>query len=153
MSSDIAFPVPSSYETHKLKEEIGKWCDGYGFLGWIEAHKDKLSLSQLALNPNPNVIPVIEKQLQLVSPIPDFWVNLSGNPNAIPILEKNLHNLTSECWKGYPKIQTQFLFWKTIRIKLIGRPSHKIQVYLNRFSLVRIINYKKGSIPFFSSLI
>ncbi len=53
----------------------------------------------IALNTNPDIIPIIEEYLEKYPCIATktFWTYLSSNPNAIPILEKNLKSVD---WKN-----------------------------------------------------
>lgn len=54
----------------------------------LERYPRKIK-EEIALNPNPKVIPLIEALLaRLPQQSSDFWENLSANPNAIKILER-----------------------------------------------------------------
>jgi hypothetical protein len=57
-------------------------------LEWIPVEK----LHWHELSENPNVIPILEQNLDKV-----HWATLSGNPNAISMLEKNIDKLD---WGG-----------------------------------------------------
>jgi hypothetical protein len=49
----------------------------------------KIDWYNLASNPNPEVIPLIENNLDRLFHVDDWFFELGRNPNAIPLLEKN----------------------------------------------------------------
>ena len=53
---------------------------------------DDVSIRYLCLNPNPDVIPIIEKIL-VQAPEKIDWEYLARNPNAMPIIKKNLDKI------------------------------------------------------------
>ena len=55
---------------------------------------DRAHFKCLSPNSNPNIIDILEKNLDRVN-----WVTLSGNTNAIPLLEKTWIKYVGTCYQ------------------------------------------------------
>ena len=88
-----------------LEENVDKICwrrlaDNPSAIPILEKHLDMLLLDDdasgivrfLCMNPNPDVIPLIEKILEQ-APEKIDWAYLARNPNAMPIIKKNLDKI------------------------------------------------------------
>ena len=93
----------------------------------------ELNLYNLASNPNPNVIPILEKHLTHLLQIRHFkqnkykiwdadlvWTRISQNPNAMPIIEKNIDNIN---WRALMRNTNKKA------IELLQKNLDKIQFY------------------------
>jgi hypothetical protein len=85
-----------------LEENVDKICfrrlaDNPSAIPILEKHVDMLllddvSIRYLCINPNPDVIPIIEKILEQ-APEKIDWEYLARNSNAMPIIKKNLDKI------------------------------------------------------------
>ena len=58
------------------------------FLMFLEKYKENLNFEGLSENQNPNVISLLEKNIDKIK-----WHYLSKNPNAIDLLKKNIDEI------------------------------------------------------------